>query len=192
MWRTAASSADFLSKQVRNRHLEFSKVLSGKKSFELRWQECVDVVLESLPIATSALYVKNFFKKESRNVALEMVDSIKEEFQKILQLVPWMDESTREAAIKKAKKMIAHIGYPDELMDDKKLIKYYTNLTIGEGKYFESILNVSKFDSEKTMKSFRNLVNKTDWETHSSVAVINAFYNPLENSIREYLKSSKL
>jgi neprilysin len=192
MWRTAAAATDTLNKAVRNRHLEFSKVLSGKLSFELRWQECVDVALENFPIAVSALYVKNFFKKESKQVALEMVDAINEEFQKILQEVSWMDDTTRTAAVEKAKKMIAHIGYPDELMDDKKLIEYYNNLTISEGKYFESILNISKFDSKKTMENFRKLVNKTDWETHSSVAVINAFYNPLENSIRKYIRSMRV
>lgn len=185
MWRTAASVTDLMSKQIRNRHLEFSKVLSGKKSFELRWQECVDVVLESLPIATSALYVKNFFKNESRIVALEMVESIKQEFQKILEAVPWMDESTRKAALNKANKIIAHIGYPDELMNNSKLIKYYGNLTVDEGEYFESVLNITKFESMKTMESLRKLVNKTDWESHANVAVINAFYNPQENSIRK-------
>lgn len=174
-----------MNKQIRDRHLDFSKVKSGKKSFEKRWQECIDVVLETLPIATSALYVKNFFKKDSRDVALEMVNSIKEEFAKILEGVSWMDESTRKAALNKAQKMIAHIGYPDELMDDSKLLKYYGNLTVNEGKYFESIVNVTKFETVKNLESFRKLVNKTDWETHSSVAVINAFYNPQENSIRK-------
>ena len=185
MWRTAASTADLLNKQIRNRRLEFSKVLSGRKSFESRWQECIDVVLENLPIATSALYVKNFFMKESRNVAKEMVESIKIEFQKILENVSWMDESSKSAAIKKAREMVVHIGYPDELMNDKKLIEYYGNLTLDEGKFFESVLNVSIFDNQKTMRNFRKVVNKTDWESHASVAVINAFYNPLENSIRK-------
>jgi neprilysin len=185
MWRTAASTADLLNKQIRNRRLEFSKVLSGRKSFELRWQECIDVVLDNLPIATSALYVKNFFKKESRNVAKQMVESIQEEFQKILENVTWMDDSTRAAAMKKAKAMIAHIGYPDELMNDTKLVEFYDDLTLDDSKYFESVLNVSRFDNMKTMKNLRKAVNKTDWESHANVAVINAFYNPLENSIRK-------
>lgn len=184
MWRSAASAADLLSKEIRNRRLEFSKVLSGRKSFESRWQECIDVVLDNLPIATSALYVKNFFKKESRNVAREMVESIQKEFQKILENVSWMDESTREAAIKKAKAMVAHIGYPDELMNDKKLIEFYEDLSVDKNRYFESVLNVSRFDNMRLMKNLRKTVNKTDWETHANVAVINAFYNPLENSIR--------
>lgn len=185
MWRTASSAAILLNKQIRDRSLEFSKVLSGKTSFEVRWRECVDMVLGNLPIATSALYVKHFFKKESRDMALEMVNAIREEFQGILKSVSWMDDSTRDASLEKAKKMTAHIGYPDELMDDKKLIEYYDNLTIDENQYFESMLNINKFDSEKALSKLRQVVNKSDWETHAYVAMINAFYNAAENSIRK-------
>jgi neprilysin len=186
MWRTSASVADLLTKKVRNRHLEFSKIISGRKSHESRWQECVEVVLENLPIATSALYVKNFFKKESRDIALELVDALKNEFKNILEAVDWMDNSTREAALEKADKMVAHIGYPDELMDNFKLVRYYKGLALDELKYLESVLNISKFDSQNMLKKLRKPVNKTDWESHANVALVNAFYNPQENSIREF------
>lgn len=186
MWRTSASAADMMSKEIRNRHLEFSKVISGKKSFQKRWEECVDMVSDNLPIATSALYIKHYFKKESREIALEMVDAIRDEFQSILKAVPWMDDTTKESALEKAKKMQNHIGYPNELMDNKNLIHYYGSLTVNENKYFESLLNISKFDNEKTLRSLRKPVNKSDWETHAQVALVNAFYNPQENSIRKF------
>lgn len=160
-------------------------MLSGKKSLESRWEECVEIVFESLPIATSALYVKNFFKKESRNAAIEMVESLKDEFLNILKSVPWMDETTREFALEKAKKMVAHIGFPDELMDNLKVNEYYESLNVDENHYFGSIVNVSKFDCAKALKTLRLPVNKTDWETHASVALVNAFYNGQENSIRK-------
>jgi neprilysin len=185
MWRTASAVSTILNDDVRQLKLNFSKVLSGKKKYEVRWRECLDMVLESLPVATSALYVKNFFKRESRDAAVEMVEAIKEEFQSILKSVPWMDETTRESAMEKAKVMVTHIGYPNELMDDSKIEKYYKNLALDENKYFESILNISRFDGHKTLKGLWKPVNKSDWETHSYVAMVNAFYNGGENSIRE-------
>lgn len=188
MWRTASSMALYLNKDVSDRFLEFSKVVLGMKTTESRWHICVDVVLDSLPIATGALYVKHFFKEESREVALEIVNSVRDEFQDILKSVEWMDEATREAALKKAEKMTAHIGFPDELMDDTLLIKHYSNLTIDENRFFESIVNIEKFDFHREIKNFRQPVNKSDWETHSSVAMVNAFFNPVENSIRKKLK----
>lgn len=178
----------YLNKDIRDRYLEFSKVVLGMKSFKSRWHQCIDIVLESLPIPTSALYVKHFFKKESREVALQMVDLIQDAFQEMLKSIDWMDEATKEAATDKAKKMTAHIGFPNELMDDKLLNKHYENLTIDENRFFESIINIEKFELNQEIRKLRHPVNKSDWETHASVAMVNAFFNPTENSIRKQIR----
>lgn len=147
-------------------------------------------MLTYLPIATSALYVKNFFKKESRDAAWEIVNSIRNEFENTLNVTEWMDDDTRMKALEKAKKMAMHIGYPAELTDAKKLLKYYKGLVIDERKFFDSVVNITRFDTKKVASSLRKPVNKTDWEDHANVALINAFYNPVENSIREYVNLS--
>lgn len=185
MWRTTSTVASLLNEEMRNREILFEKAISGQESFQERWEECVDTVVSYLPIATSALYVKNFFKKESRDAAWKIVNSIQDEFENILNATEWMDNETKGKALKKAKNMVMHIGYPDELTDDNKLIKYYKDLRINEKNFFGSVLNISRFDFKKIVKSFRKPVNKTSWEDHAHVAVINAFYNPVENSIRK-------
>jgi membrane metallo-endopeptidase-like protein 1 len=169
---------------MRNREMQFEKSISGQESFEERWEECVNTVLAYLPIATSALYVKNFFKKESRDAAWDIVNSIRDEFESTLNDTEWMDDETKAKAWEKAKKMVMHIGYPDELTDDKKVEKYYKGLEVDEKNFFGSVLNITKFDIKKVVRSLRKPVNKTSWEEHANVAVINAFYNPVENSIQ--------
>lgn len=77
------------------------------------------------------------------------------------------------------------IGYPDELMDDKKLIEFYKNVKVDEDKYLESILSINIFGTDRAFKKLREPVNKTDWITHSKPAVVNAFYSSIENSIRK-------
>ena len=166
--------------------LEFSKVQSGRQSFEVRWKECVDETLSNLPMATSALYVKHFFPEDSKKIASDLVDKLRGEVQNILKKVPWMDESTREAALIKAKHMVAHIGYPDEFSNEDKIIDFYKGLELDDQKYVESMLNISKFNSDRIIKKYTKPINNTDWETHSFVAMVNAFYNPTENSIRKF------
>uniref|UniRef100_A0A1B0DA99 Peptidase M13 N-terminal domain-containing protein n=1 Tax=Phlebotomus papatasi TaxID=29031 RepID=A0A1B0DA99_PHLPP len=95
---------------------------------------------KSLPISVGALYVRKHFKEDAKRTALEMVNGIRTEFQKILTTVPWMDDKTRKAAIAKAKAMTTHIGYPDEIMDNSKLEEYYKDLNIDPAKYLESVL----------------------------------------------------
>lgn len=116
-----------------------------------------------------------------------MVNSIKDEFEAILKTVQWMDSSTRAAALSKVKTMVTHIGYPDELMNDEKLVDFYKHINVDEGKYLESILSINIFGTSRAFKKLREAVNKTDWVTHSKPAVVNAFYSSIENSIRKLI-----
>lgn len=114
-----------------------------------------------------------------------MVNGIRAEFEKILTTVPWMDPTTRMAALDKVKAMTTHIGYPDEIMDDKKLEEYYEGLEINPDTYLESVLRMNVFGTDYAFNKLRKSVNKTDWVTHSRPAIVNAFYSSIENSIRK-------
>lgn len=185
-WRARATMADFLHDKVRNRTLEFTTAQSGIQEFEPRWKECVATTAKHLPHATGSLYVREYFSEKSKESAIEMVDLIKNEFKKILQTVPWMDNKTRAAGLRKVEAMHNHIGYPNELMDDKMLIEFYKDIKLEPNEYLKSIMKLNRFRLTSEMEKLRRPVNKTDWETHSEVAVANAYYVWLENSIREF------
>lgn len=138
-----------------------------------------------LPVASGAIYVRQYFNEESKDSATEMVDGIRKEFENILKSVSWMDDKTRSAAISKLQKMQNHIAYPSELMDDKKLIEHYKDLDVSKGEFLRSAFNANRFRLESETKKFREIINKTHWESHSDVGIANAYYVWLENSIRE-------
>lgn len=131
-----------------------------------------------------ALYVRKYFSDESRQAAIELVDNIRDEFINILHEVTWMDEKTREEAIKKAKALTQHIGYPNELGDNNKLEEYYEELEIEPDNLLLNTLRLNVFNADNLFGKLRKPVNKTDWETHSKPAEVNAYYTALENSIR--------
>lgn len=139
----------------------------------------------SLSIAVGALYVRKYFRQDSKATALEMVNGIRKEFEIILNEVDWMDEETRKSATNKLHAMSTHIGYPDEIMDNSKIEKYYENLEIDENNYLSSVLNMNVFGTDYAFNKLRKPVNKTDWVTHARPAVVNAFYSSIENSIRK-------
>lgn len=187
MWRMSLTAASYLHDVVRDRALQFSKVASGKMEYEPRWKECVAMTANYFPIASGALYVRKFFDENSKETATEMVNSIKNTFEEILNRVSWMDDKTRTAALSKVDKMAKHIGYPDELMDDKKLIEFYKDLHVPENEYLKSVLNLNRFRLNSEMRKFHELINKTHWESHSDVAIANAYYSWHENSICKLL-----
>ncbi|XP_050295817.1 neprilysin-2 isoform X1 [Anthonomus grandis grandis] len=184
MWRAAASSVAYLNDDLRKRQLDYTTVVTGRTERESRWKECIDVSAGSMSIAAGALYVRKYFNEEARQNAKEMVSDIRSEFQNILKKVDWMDEKTRQNALDKAKSMSTHIGYPDEMLSDKKLEEFYGDLELDENQYLPSILNLTLFGTRFSFRRLRQPVNKTDWITHGRPAVVNAFYSAIENSIQ--------
>lgn len=119
-----------------------------------------------------------------------MVSGIRAQFEMILKEVPWMDANTKAAALDKVKAMSTHIGYPDEIMDNRKLEQYYSGLEVNPDTYLESVLRMNVFGTDYAFNKLRKPVNKTDWVTHARPAVVNAFFSTIENSIRMYLNST--
>ncbi|KAJ8929212.1 hypothetical protein NQ314_018091 [Rhamnusium bicolor] len=196
MWRAAASSVSYLTEKLRKRQLDYTTIVTGRTEREARWKECIDISAGSyysktwvgqilpLSIASGALYVRKYFNEEARQNAKEMVADIRAEFQDILKSVDWMDDETRQNALDKAKSMATHIAYPDELLDDHKLVEFYDGLELDPAHYMRSILNLTLFGTRFSFKRLRQPVNKTDWITHGRPAVVNAFYSSIENSIQ--------
>uniref|UniRef100_A0A4Y0BJM9 Neprilysin, neutral endopeptidase 2 n=1 Tax=Anopheles funestus TaxID=62324 RepID=A0A4Y0BJM9_ANOFN len=185
MWRITRPSSSFLTEKLRKRQLQYHTALAGTQEEEPRWKECVEIISEKFPISVGALYIRKYFREDSKRAALDMVNDIKSVFIDILKKVDWMDEVTRASALEKVSAMATHIGYPDELMDDGKIAEYYKDLEFQpDSNYLNTILHIKKFDTTKAFKKLRMPVNKTDWITHSKPAIVNAFYSSIENSIQ--------
>ncbi|XP_058793376.1 neprilysin-2-like isoform X2 [Phymastichus coffea] len=183
-WRLVRDSVEYLNEDIRRRQLIYWTEVTGETEREPRWQECVDVVSGGLSLSIGALYVRKYFDEEAKKNVVEMVTGIRKEFRKIIEKVDWMDEETRLAALEKADAMSSFIAYPNELLDDNKLDKYYESLTIERGNYLESILNLTLFATEYTLSQLRKPVNKSDWITYGDAAVVNAYYSPNDNSMQ--------
>ncbi|KAH8355313.1 hypothetical protein KR093_010763 [Drosophila rubida] len=112
-----------------------------------------------------------------------MINNIRSVFNDILDEVKWMDDRTRLEAKKKLHSMAMHIGYPDEILDSKKLAKYYQRLDLHPDQFLEAYLALNIFQTDYLFSQLRLPVNKTDWHHHAHSAVVNAFYVYDENSI---------
>lgn len=138
-----------------------------------------------MSIAVGAMYVRKYFKQDSRAQVLEMVNRIRTEFEIILENVDWMDNDTRRSAIDKLHVMSNHIGYPDELMDNAKIEKYYEHLEPNENSHLSFALSINTFYTKLAFGMLREPVNKNDWETLLPPFIVNAFYSYDENMIRK-------
>ncbi|RXG71041.1 Membrane metallo-endopeptidase-like 1 [Armadillidium vulgare] len=184
MWRIASASVGFLSNDVRDLQIIYTKQLTGMGTRPLRWKECMVTVSGSLSHAVGALYAKNFFNENAKAEADEMVKYLRTEFDNILRTVDWMDERTRRRALKKSQAVTAHIAYPKELLVEENLEDLYKNLYISDGDLLDNMRNLTIFGTDFSFGELRKKVDKGHWRNHGAAAVVNAFYSPLENSIQ--------
>ena len=138
----------------------------------------------SLTNAVAAMYAKMFFKLEAKEKADEMVVNIRAEFKKMLDELDWMDVATKARAHVKADKITPHMAYPKEILDDGLINEFYEGLELNTGSYLKNYYTLKKFINLYYAKEYRKKIVKDDWRTHGGAAVVNAFYNPSENSIQ--------
>ncbi|KAF5306388.1 hypothetical protein FQA39_LY08897 [Lamprigera yunnana] len=170
--------------KTRTRKLEFSKAFHGAGEMKPRWRECTEQSNSALKILSSALYVRKYFNDDDRKSAKTLVDSLRNEFNRILKTVDWMDEETRGQAQKKLLKMNARVGYPSELLNDAKIEEYYGALNFSANTLIELSLSIYKFHEDNTYERLREVVNRTDWKSFTTATQVNAYYNFVDNGIQ--------
>merc|ERR1712228_365198 len=105
------------------------------------------------------------------------------EFKDMLNKLEWMDEKTKQRAFEKADLMTPNIAYAKEILDDRLLEDFYDGLVLSKASYLKNYLHLKIWISKYYAKEFRKPVDKKSWKTHGGAAIVNAFYNPAENSI---------
>ncbi|KIH68186.1 hypothetical protein ANCDUO_01481 [Ancylostoma duodenale] len=118
----------------------------GKKQKAPRWKDCTSNTMHRMQYAVGAMYVRKAFDQvlpsaplaylhgfnlsiqASKNVTLEMIDDLQQEFREMVLNNDWMDAKTKATALDKAKQMLRQIAYPDFILDDDKLDDHYSGV----------------------------------------------------------------
>merc|ERR1711997_1348503 len=104
-------------------------------------------------------------------------------FKDMLDKLDWMDAKTKQRAFEKADLMTPNIAYAKEILDDRLLEEFYGGLVLSKASYLKNYLHLKIWMGKYYAKEFRQPVDKKSWKTHGGAAIVNAFYNPAENSI---------
>ncbi|XP_043262154.1 neprilysin-1-like isoform X2 [Colletes gigas] len=181
LWRLVMSIMPYMIDEYQQKRIEFRRILQGILSERHRSVQCVEWTNKKLGMAVGALFIRDNFNHESKETALEMIHTIREAFNELLDENHWMDDETRAVAKTKADSMNERIGYPEFLKDPAELSKEYLMLSITEDHFLDNILALLKYDAYDNIQNLRKPVDKDKWPTEP--AVVNAFYNPNKNDI---------
>ncbi|XP_031344638.1 neprilysin-2-like [Photinus pyralis] len=173
MWKAVESSIPYITEKL--------------EQFEcstFRWPKCVSLTLESMPIAISALYIRKHFHEDIRQEVTEMISNIKKGFVKHVKSADWMDDDTKFHALEKLAAMSSVVGYPDELLSDKKLEDYYKGLHVESDNFLKIRLSTNLFMYEAEVKRLVLPLNQINWIGNAGrVLYVNAYYHYPTNSI---------
>lgn len=133
MWRLVMSIMTHMIDDFQTKRVEFRKILLGIQSERSRWSQCVEWTNKKMGMAVGALFIRENFKRDSKETALEMIHTIRDAFNDLLEENHWMDDETRAVAKEKANAMNERIGYPEILTSATELEKEYVNVSIGVG-----------------------------------------------------------
>ncbi|XP_069947190.1 neprilysin-1-like isoform X3 [Cherax quadricarinatus] len=165
---------------MRNISLQFSHALSGQQELPPRWQHCMDQVNYNLGFALSREYVDQFMADTVKPEATELVEDIRSAYASLLDENTWMLPEDLVVAKEKLEAIDPFVSYPDWIMDDAQLTLAYEDLEIVNEKHVENLINIGAWYDLHSLASLR------EEPEHSFLfppTVVNAFYNPQENTI---------
>jgi len=174
-WHLVNAAAAELSKDFVNENFNFNDAtLHGTKQIKPRWKRVVISTDEAIGEALGKLYVAYDFPPEAKARALELVNNLKEALADRIKTLEWMDEPTKQEALKKLAAFTVKIGYPDKWLD-------YSLLKIDRGPYVLNAIRADHFQVDRDLKKIGKPVDRTDWGM--SPPTVNAYYNPNMNEI---------
>jgi putative endopeptidase len=174
-WHLIDGTASELSKDFVNESFNFNDAtLRGTKQIKPRWKRVVISTDEALGEALGKLYVADYFPPEAKARALELVNNLKEALKDRIKTLDWMDEPTKQEALKKLAAFGVKIGYPDKWRD-------YSLLKIDKGPLILNALSAENFEVNRDLRKIGKPVDRTEWGM--TPPTVNAYYNPTMNEI---------
>src|SRR3954470_2441355 len=174
-WHLIRDMAPMLSSDFVNENFRFyDATLRGTKQIKPRWKRVVTKEDEEIGEALGKLYVAEKFPPEAKARALEMVNNLKDALAERIKSLDWMDQPTKDQALKKLAAFTVKIGYPDKWRD-------YSPLKIDRTSFAQNVMRADMFEVDRLMKKIGKPVDRTEWGM--TPPTVNAYYNPNMNEI---------
>ena len=169
-----SNNASLLSKDFAKANFEFEKAFSGQKKDSERWKKMTNRVDGGLGELLGQLYVKKYFNETAKQRMDELVNNLQTAFDKRIQKLDWMSDSTKQRATIKLHTFMKKIGYPEKW-------KNYDDVTIDRADFFANAKSVRMHNHKEDLAKIGKPVDRTEWGM--SPPTVNAYYNPTNNEI---------
>ncbi len=173
-WHLVHEAAPWLSRPFVAENLRLRGVVEGVTELRPRWKRCADLVDQTIGEALGEVYVRRAFPPQAKARALAMVQDLQATLRERLQVLPWMSDTTRAAALAKLNAINNKIGYPDLWRD-------YGALRLTPDSLLENWFRGNRFEADRQLRKVDRPTDRTEWMM--TPPTDNAYYNPTLNEI---------
>ncbi|XP_057335134.1 neprilysin-2-like [Microplitis mediator] len=161
IWKTIQFSIPFIKSVTL---YNFAQTYGFFKQQLIGSHDCFAEAKTYLPSIARAHYARNYpvNQEVKQNVGL-IFSNIKRKLLDTLKSKN-LDAHTKEKMIKKIENLMAVVGYPEEVLDDEKLDKYFEDLKITKDNYLGNLLSIQSFTMNRKLTAFGKPNNLYDWK----------------------------
>ena len=152
----------------------YGKIMMGQQEQKPRWKRVYYTINSLIGQIVGKRYVERHFPAESKAQVMDMIQRMMRVLENRIKNLPWMENETKEKALKKLGTFKVKIGFPDKWED-------HSALSLEADHFCKNIVLCQKWHTIKEMAKCYKPVDKTEW--HMTPQTVNAYYNPTQNEI---------
>jgi putative endopeptidase len=175
-WNVIRSASPYLNQTFVDLYFDFyGKKLKGKKELKKLEERAIEEITSSeLSEILGKAFVQVHFSEEAKAKVNTMVDNLLVVFQKRIDRLEWMSNTTKKEALTQLNAIGRKVGYPDEWKDMSKLV-------INRENYFDNTVTLNRYGIRENLNKISKPVDKNEWGMPAHM--VNAYYHPLLNEI---------
>ena len=175
-WRVLVARAGLLDDDTSRANFEFFGTrLAGTEEQRERWKRAVSFTESHVGEEIGKLYVVEHFPPTHKAEMMNLVDFLLGAYNERIRHLEWMTEDTKAKALEKLSKFTSNIGYPENWRD-------FTGLHIDPAAGLVAADRAAtRFNHEYVIAKQGHPHDAGEW--HMPPQTVNAYYNPVTNSI---------
>ena len=174
--RCLLSASNLLSEELETNAGAFNRALTGVNKEPELAKRAYKVVSALFSEPVGVYYGRKYFGEEAKADVVSLVKKIIETYKDRMRKNTFLEEATKEKAIKKLSTIVIKMGYPDTIRE------FYSKMVVNEeDSYFDAVSKLNTLSIERQLNKLYEKVDRSEWVMPGHM--VNACYNPTSNDI---------
>lgn len=174
--KTLVKATACLSLELKTLGTTYRRALTGVVSDPVLEKEAYQIASSFYSEPVGVYYGRTYFGEEAKKDVISLVHKIIDTYKLRMKKNTFLQESTKEQAIKKLSTIVVKMGYPDEIREIWSRLVFDENDSL-----YESVNKIRAVKKKDMLDRLNKPVDRTEWVMPGHM--VNACYNPSSNDI---------